>query len=320
MRDPAFIELGQRVQPEWSLERAGRARRGIARKAARQRAMKIVGSIAATAAIAVIAARWTSAHDAPVARVEAPTKAAIETPVIAVRTTTATPTSADAKLEATNDRAYVLGAGSARFVVAHDEQHPFTVRAGDVLVEDVGTVFTVSYVGEDRLEVAVTEGIVRVDHDGAHATLFTGERIEVDAHAKKVAKASPTTKPAAADEVAPLLQSADDARAAGRPEDAVAPLRKIIAEHAGDSRAGLAAFTLGRVLLDELNRPKDAADAFAVARAHGGPMAADALGREVSARARAGETSRAGELADEYLRLYPRGDRAREVERFAPMH
>lgn len=319
MRDPAFSELGRRVQPEWSVERAGRARRGIARKAARQRATAVIGSVAVTAAIAVLAARWT--HDAPVAaaRVETP-KVLAASPVTETKaTTTATPLSADAKLETESDRAYVLRAGSARFVVAHDEQHPFTVRAGDVLVEDVGTVFTVGYVGAERLEVKVTEGIVRVDHDGTHATLFAGERIEVDAHVHPVAKTSP--KPVVAnDEVGPLLQAADDARAAGRAEDAVAPLRRIIAEHAGDSRAGLAAFTLGRVLLDELARPKEAADAFAVARAHGGPMAADALGREVVARSRAGETSRASELADEYLRLYPRGDRAREVERFASGH
>jgi len=318
MRDDAFETLGQRVQPEWSVERAGRARRGIARKAARQRVTVVIGSVAITAAIAVLAARW--AHEPPVAavRVETPPKVAAAAPVTPTKTTTATPTSTDAKLDAENDRAYVLHAGSARFAVAHDEQHPFTVRAGDVLVEDVGTVFTVGYVGADRLEVAVTEGIVRVDHDGTHATLFAGERIEVDAHVRPTTKPSP--KPVARDEVAPLLRSADDARAGGHPEDAVAPLRRILSEHAGDSRAGLAAFTLGRVLLDELARPKEAAEAFAVARAHGGPMAADALGREVVARARGGETARASELADEYLRLYPRGDRAREVERFASGH
>jgi len=319
MRDSAFGDLGRRVQPEWSSERAGRARRGIARKAARRRAAIVMGSLAMTAAVAILGARFTS-HAAPaMAAAASKVEPAKVTTVVEERTTTATPLSAEAKLEAQGDRAYVLRAGSARFVVAHDAQHPFTVHAGDVVVEDVGTIFTVSYVSAERLEVSVTEGSVRVDHDGAQSSLSAGERIEVDAHAHPVVK-TVAAKPVARDDVAPLLQSADDARATGHPELAVAPLRKIIAEHASDSRAGLAAFTLGRVLLDELNRPKEAADAFATARAHGGPMAADALGREVVARSRAGEPSRASELAGEYLRLYPRGDRAREVERFASGH
>ena len=312
----SFFELGRRVQPQWSSERAGRARRGIARKAAQRRAAIVIGSVVMTAAVAIFAARFTSGREAPVAvRVELQKTA--PSPARETRTTTATPTSADAKLDG-GDRAYVLRAGSARFVVAHDAEHPFTVRAGDVVVEDVGTVFTVAYTGADRLEVSVTEGSVRVDHDGTQSSLAAGERIEVDAHAHPITKTAPP-KPIARDEVASLLESADGARANGHPEDALAPLRKIIAEHANDSRAGLAAFTLGRVL-SEMNRSKEAADAFAVARAHGGPMAADALGREVVARSRAGEASRASELADEYLRLYPRGDRAREVERFASGH
>jgi hypothetical protein len=320
MPEPTFVELGRRVQPEWSAERAAVARRGIARKASRQRATAVIGSVAFTAAIAVFAARWTSSHEAPVvaAHVE-PAKIATPETAVEPRVTTATPLTADAKLEAEGDRAYVLQSGSARFVVTHDVEHPFTVRAGDVRVLDVGTVFTVSYVGADKLEVAVTEGIVRVDHDGTQSTLSGGERLEVDAHAHPIARAAPV-KQVVRDEVAPLLQAADDARATGHPESALVPLRRVIAEHPTDSRAGVAAFTLGRVLEGELNRPEDAADAFAIARAHGGPMAADALGREVVARARAGETSRATELADEYLRLYPRGDRAREVERFASPH
>jgi len=50
-----------------------------------------------------------------------------------------------------------------------------------------------------------------------------------------------------------------------------------------------AAFTLGRVLLDELGRPSEAVDAFPLARSSGGPLAEDALAREVEALSRAGE-------------------------------
>jgi hypothetical protein len=52
-----------------------------------------------------------------------------------------------------------------------------------------------------------------------------------------------------------------------------------------DPRAPLAAFTLGRVLLRELARPREAAAAFAQARALAprGPFVEDALAREVEA-------------------------------------
>ncbi len=312
MRD--LQAISRHVTSDWTSERADRVRRGIARKTARRRAGTVVFGVVATAALAVIAARIAS-HPAPVvvSAIETPAPVA---PVIAeTRKTTATPLSNETKLEG-EDRAYVLHGGSARFVVAHDTQHPFTVRAGDVLVEDVGTVFTVAFTGDDRLDVSVTEGSVRVSHDGIASSLGAGEHLEIAAHAPTVTKAPERARPIARDEVAPLLRAADDARAAGHPESALDPLRRVIAEHPSDSRTGLAAFTLGRVL-DELDRPKEAADAFATARAHGGPMAADALGREVVARSHAGEKSRAIELGNEYLRLYPRGDRAREVQRVA---
>jgi transmembrane sensor len=86
--------------------------------------------------------------------------------------------------------------------------------------------------------------------------------------------------------------------------------------HASDPRAGLASFTLGRVLLDELGRPREAADAFARARAAGGPLAEDALAREVEATSRAGDTAKSRELARAYQHLYPHGRRAKAVSRF----
>jgi hypothetical protein len=312
MRD--LQAISRHVAPDWTNERADRVRRGIVRKTARRRAATVAFGVVATAALAVIAARIAS-HPAPISVAAIETPAPVARPIIAeTRKTTATPLSSETKLDAEGDRAYVLHDGSARFVVAHDAQHPFTVRAGDVLVEDVGTVFTVAFTGDDRLDVSVTEGRVRVSHDGIASSLGAGEHIEVAAHAPVVTKTVERARPTPRDEVAPLLRAADDARAAGHPESALDPLRRVIAEHPSDSRAGLAAFTLGRVL-DELDRPKEAADAFAIARAHGGPMAADALGREVVARSRAGDQQRALELGNEYLQLYPRGDRAREVLR-----
>jgi transmembrane sensor len=81
----------------------------------------------------------------------------------------------------------------------------------------------------------------------------------------------------------------------------------------------VAAFTLGRVLLTRLGRPREAAAAFAGARARApaGSLAEDALAREVEAWARAGELQRARARARQYLRSYPSGRRASSVRKHA---
>lgn len=120
------------------------------------------------------------------------------------------------------------------------------------------------------------------------------------------------------DEPGDLLLAADVARLSRHPAQAVGPLRAVFEKHAGDPRAPLAAFTLGRVYLDELGQPRQAADAFARARqlAPGGALAGDALAREVEAWSRAGDATRARERADEYVRAYPNGAKLRSVRKF----
>lgn len=114
-----------------------------------------------------------------------------------------------------------------------------------------------------------------------------------------------------------LLLSADVARLGGHPERAVAPLERVISGHPFDSRAPLAAFTLGRVLLEQLGQPRPAARAFATARQldRAGALTQDALAREVEAWSRAGESDKAHERALDYLRRYPNGRRASAVRR-----
>jgi transmembrane sensor len=119
------------------------------------------------------------------------------------------------------------------------------------------------------------------------------------------------------DETQELLLAADVARLSHHPTEALAPLRRVVERHSEDPRAALAAFTLGRVLLDELGRPRESAGAFARARtlAPEGPLAEDALAREVEAMSRAGEVARARSLALAYEATYPGGARLRAVRR-----
>ncbi|MEO0812161.1 MAG: FecR family protein [Myxococcota bacterium] len=115
-----------------------------------------------------------------------------------------------------------------------------------------------------------------------------------------------------------LLLAADVARMSHHPKDAVAYLRRVVKNHRRDPRAPLAAFTLGKVLLQDLGRPREAARAFADARrlGKGQALAEDALAREIECHYRAGDEERARELADAYLSEYPEGRKRKWVERF----
>lgn len=122
---------------------------------------------------------------------------------------------------------------------------------------------------------------------------------------------------AAAPDIEVLMRSADAARRAGRPAQAVPHLRRLLRDHPADARAPLAAFTLGRILLAELGQPTEAADAFALSRrlAPRGPMASHALAREVEAAARGGDAARARRLAETYVVHYPDGPHVAAVRR-----
>lgn len=122
-------------------------------------------------------------------------------------------------------------------------------------------------------------------------------------------------KTAVRDEPGDLLFAADVARLSGHPEEAVPRLERVVRGHPSDSRAPLAAFTLGRTLLDQLGRPREAAEVFALARSlsPAGALAQDALAREVESWSRAGETAIARERALTYLERYPGGRREKAV-------
>jgi transmembrane sensor len=115
-----------------------------------------------------------------------------------------------------------------------------------------------------------------------------------------------------------LMLAADAARLSGHPAEATPYLERIVREYKRDVRAPLAAFTLGRILLHELGRPAEAADAFALVRKilPDGPLSSDALAREAEAADRAGQRERAHGLAGEYVAKYPTGRRLESVRRY----
>jgi transmembrane sensor len=114
-----------------------------------------------------------------------------------------------------------------------------------------------------------------------------------------------------------LLLASDAARLSHHPAEAVQLLRRLLAGHGRDPRAPSAAFTLGWLLMNELDRPREAASAFARAEAlaPGGNLAEDAVARTVEAWYRAGDLRRASTEVKRYRQRYPYGRHLAMLER-----
>lgn len=226
-----------------------------------------------------------------------------------------------------------LDRGRAHFEVTRRPERSFSVRASNVTVSVVGTTFDVEVVA-DRVGVSVATGVVEVDWGVGQKRLLAGERgwfpplvmgesSPASVPERPAAPLGGSAKPSTAASVsasvgsfAPsaqtLLAEVDAARSRGEPDHAVELLRQILRDYPRDPRSPLAAFTLGRVLLNELGRPRDAAAAFHQVRvnAPSSQFAEDALAREVEAWSRASEPERARSLAKTYLEKYPSGRHA----------
>ncbi|MCA9574685.1 MAG: FecR domain-containing protein [Myxococcales bacterium] len=115
-----------------------------------------------------------------------------------------------------------------------------------------------------------------------------------------------------------LMLAADTARLTGHLAEAVTHLERALQLHPGDRRAHLAAFTLGRVQLQQ-GQPQRAARAFARAQQldRAGVMTEAALAREVQALARAGQRDAASRRARVYLQRFPSGRHAGSVRAYA---
>jgi transmembrane sensor len=234
--------------------------------------------------------------------------------------------------------AFELELGGASFDVARRPERILRVHAGPVTVQVLGTKFAVQR-KEARSAVTVERGRVLVSWAGGSRELAAGEMgifpppdsaalrsTPERSESAALALARPEARPAPAlpareeESAGPsaLFARADRARAEGQPERAIAPLRQITDAFPSDPRAPMAAFTRGRLLLESLGRPREAASAFAQARrltSRGTPLAEDALAREVDAWRAASEPRLARERAELYRSLYPRGIRLHSVMR-----
>jgi transmembrane sensor len=232
-----------------------------------------------------------------------------------------------------------LERGRARFEVARRPERTFRVRAGSVTVSVIGTVFDVEVVA-DRIGVTVEQGAVEVAWGVGQKRLVAGEQgwfpplvlsgsDAAPANGAPAATGAPASvversEPAVAVQAGPtsareLLAESDAARTRGEPARGAELLRRILREYPDDARAPLAAFTLGRLLLNELGKPREAALAFheLQRRAPRGKFAEDALAREVEAWKQASEPARARGAAEAYLERYPAGRHLRRVKALA---
>jgi transmembrane sensor len=116
--------------------------------------------------------------------------------------------------------------------------------------------------------------------------------------------------------VADLLALADVARLSGHAVDAEAPLERIVREFGADPQAPLAAFALGRLELDSLQRPQKAAAALNRALVLGVPrsLREDVRARLVEAYLRTGDREAARAASQAYSREFPGGRFSKTLE------
>lgn len=238
-----------------------------------------------------------------------------------------------------------LVSGRVRVDVVPRKERAFRVECGLVSVEVLGTAFELKREGErthvsvlrGRVAVHAPEGTIQLSADEAgwfprvadeparhrpprRAARAPAADSNWQAQAKRgdykrAFELMPSGPDAVEDDVESLLLAADAARLSGHPAQAIPFLRQVTERHPKDPRASLAAFTLGGVLLNQLDRPREADAAYARARSLSlsATLAQDALARQVEAAKRAGDAARVHELAREYLRRYPDGRRVQWV-------
>jgi TolA-binding protein len=221
--------------------------------------------------------------------------------------------------------------GVVRYEVAPNPARRFVVDAQGVEVRVIGTVFTVK-VAAERVTVNVERGRVAVESSERMAELTAGDEISLDIEPEETLvileedaaaptspdgpRSRPRTKTSTEPSVDELLQRADTARASGQLADAAAALSELVHRHPKDPRTYSSYFQLAKV---ERSRGHHgaAASAFAACykRAPKGSLSEDARAEAAVSWLDAGQKTRAGKAARDYLERYPQGAHADRMRR-----
>lgn len=239
-----------------------------------------------------------------------------------------------------------LEVGSVDVEATHREGRSFLVSTAGHDVVVVGTRFVVRnerVKGRVVVSVSVQRGRVRIDGPSGSRFLDADQSWTVTVDATTATAPQPmATNSVAATPAAPsassidlsdvpppsatiatrpiegpreLLARATDARTAGRHREAAAAYDAIRKRHRSDSRAGLAAFELGRIRLDALGDAAGAAEAFgdAIILSPNAPFREDAEARRVDAFDAMGDHARCADARASYLARYPSGLHGRRL-------
>lgn len=244
--------------------------------------------------------------------------------------------------------AVFLRQGRVRVSVAPHGPRRWTLETRSARVEVVGTVFSVQ-TAPDRVEVAVERGVVLVRSeflpDGVQR-LAAGATVSIDTQAAARAKPghaamaepaaqssametapsadSARSQPAAREpqrspSAAQLWEAADRARSAGDGARAAAILERVLEEYPRDAQAPLAAFTLGALELDQLERPAAAARSFrrAIQLGIAGSLLESSHLRLGEALHRAHDVAGLRAVLEQYNRRFPNGRHRATLERWS---
>lgn len=238
-----------------------------------------------------------------------------------------------------------LDEGKVECDVVHNPKRQFFVQAAGVVVRVTGTRFSVdvkehSDKGETAqyVEVSVSRGSVEIQRtDGTMPVrrLTAGERwamrvsdgltptntaeteVEATPEPADLPEPAPATgavrsksqTPEPLEDARALLEKGRVARREGNPQAAAQAYQQLLTQYPHDSRAGLAAFELGRLRMDRLGDPKGAVAALnqAIQLAPSSNVREDAMARLVDAYHRMGQKESCGSAQRAYLSAFPAG-------------
>ena len=213
-------------------------------------------------------------------------------------------------------------AGGVHYSVPEVAGREMFVQTSTITIIVAAAEFFVD-VGVDEVTVRIERGAIDVVSGGRRVRLGPGEQVTL----RGVLEASTEETPAPAEparaggrehatgrdrasgpSVEALLRRADEARRAGRFDDAAEALSTMLREHPRDPQVPAALFTLGRVERAR-GRHEAAGAAFEACwrKRKRGPLASDALGSAATEYQLAGRRTKATQLARLYIDRHPAG-------------